>query len=548
MRRRSNLKLLEYSCQLNPTSGVIQKADFIMTWGTRSHKFFAFFFVLIGISACVTSPTLHSIGDPLPSSDELAAVIDSEHAGSANDFLLTTFYRDPASWGGAAIWAYQMYSQEGRQDLLQVLQSRGWDVNTRSAESSYLPLRLAIESGSVPAVNALLAIGAEPDRLLGQCSRPCTFCPDFSRYMCSSALSLVVLAGKPAMLQPVLDASQTPAWREVDHATGATGDQITGDRALSVGINRAFQVGRGEAFASAFIEAGYAEQVTIARNAHQNSIAAAKSSSPAGGSDAEGGDELANAGMAAAIGLGLGALLGGDMDVGSAADMASTVMGSGSALGAGETGGDMGVMLGIAEAMMGSGGALGAGNSESGMMGMAESMMGSGGSSSAGSAEMQVMSFFMQTLAEAAAEGERLSAVQEAEQVQQAQAGATNAAAQTASPTSASAGEAQAPATAADAGGATAGGAAGGSAGDTDVGGSTQAASAGPQSFAIDEMYRPICPGGRPASREIPIKTNSQACAMAMRNFARVATCNLYQEQAAAQQTYYSACASEIYE
>jgi hypothetical protein len=351
-----------------------------MAWGRGVRQVLAFSFLSIAISACAPPPTLHSIGDPLPSGDELAATIDTDHAGNANDFLMATFYRDPRT-GDAAIWAYQMYSQEGRRDLLEVLQSRGWDVNTRSHESSYLPLRLAIESGSVPAVNSLLSVGAEPDRLLGQCSEPCMFCPEFSRYLCSSALSLVVLAGEPAMLQPVLRASNAVTWREVDHATGAIGEQITGDEALSVGIYRAFQVGRGEAFASAFIEAGYAEQVTIARNAHQSSVAAANASSPASGADASSGDgDLTGAGVAAAVGLGLGALLGGDMDVVSAADMASTVMGASGAMGAGDTEGDA-------------------------VLGMAQGILGTGGAPSGGSAETEMMSFFLQTLSEAAAEG-----------------------------------------------------------------------------------------------------------------------------------------------
>ncbi len=91
------------------------------------------------------------------------------------------------------------------------------------------------------------------------------------------------------------------------------------------------------------------------------------------------------------------------------------------------------------------------------------------------------------------------------------------------------------------------GGSTSGGSGAASSSGSSSVASSGGGGVAIDEQYRPTCPGGRKASRAIPIKTNSQACAKAMRTYARAASCNLYEEQGAAERAYYSACASEIY-
>lgn len=66
------------------------------------------------------------------------------------------------------------------------------------------------------------------------------------------------------------------------------------------------------------------------------------------------------------------------------------------------------------------------------------------------------------------------------------------------------------------------------------------------RSFVVDETYHYTCASG--TSGAAPIKSYSTACANAMKRYARVAGCNLYEEQEAAQNAYYSACASEMYE
>ena len=362
---------------------------------------------VMGISACA-SPTLHSTNSPLPSSDALVSVIDGEHEGSAAEFIQTTFYRESEKWtGGHVLWAHQMYAQKNRQDLLRALQSRGWDVNTPSNELSYLPLRLAIESGSTAAVKSLLAVGADPDLLDRDCSKPCIMCQNFSRYLCSSALSLVVLAGKPAMLQPVLGASEMLVWHEMDHLTGVSGERVTGKNALAVGVDRAFELGRGEAFAQAFADAGYSEQVAIARNAQQTRRAAPGVSSATSTANANSGDsDLANAGMAAAVGLGLGALLGGETDVVSAVDMAQTVIGASGTLDGDDTKANVAAAVDLARTTLGAGDSSTAGSTDmDSAIGAAQAITGASGSSGASSAETEMVSFFLQTLANAAAEG-----------------------------------------------------------------------------------------------------------------------------------------------
>ncbi|QUX96244.1 hypothetical protein C0J08_12945 [Marinomonas sp. CT5] len=67
------------------------------------------------------------------------------------------------------------------------------------------------------------------------------------------------------------------------------------------------------------------------------------------------------------------------------------------------------------------------------------------------------------------------------------------------------------------------------------------------QSFSIDFVYRDSCPSPSSTKINAPIKTNSQACANAMKRYAKAASCNLIDDLEAAQSAYYSACASEIY-
>ncbi|QUX92299.1 hypothetical protein CYL31_13210 [Marinomonas sp. A3A] len=68
------------------------------------------------------------------------------------------------------------------------------------------------------------------------------------------------------------------------------------------------------------------------------------------------------------------------------------------------------------------------------------------------------------------------------------------------------------------------------------------------QSFSIDFVYRDSCPSPSSTKINAPIKTNSQACANAMKHYAKAASCNLIDDLEAAQSAYYSACASEIYQ
>ncbi|MCB1704166.1 MAG: hypothetical protein KDI17_04840 [Halioglobus sp.] len=78
--------------------------------------------------------------------------------------------------------------------------------------------------------------------------------------------------------------------------------------------------------------------------------------------------------------------------------------------------------------------------------------------------------------------------------------------------------------------------------------GSTAGAAGGSaqtRDFVVDETYRYTCASGTTGAA--PIKSYSTACANAMKRYARVAGCNLYEEQEAAQNAYYSACASEMY-
>lgn len=224
----------------------------------------------IFLSGCA-SPTLHSMSDALPSREELAMTVDTAFSGNADEFIRSTFYREQRTWSGAeAIWVHQMYAERGRTDLLQVLQERGWDVNRPSHESSYQPLRLAIERGSTKAVRSLISVGADPDLLTGPCVRPCMLCPDYNRYLCSSPVALVVLAGHPDMLEPVLRASDTIIWQEIDHDNGLIGPVVTGDQALRVAMDRASEIGRGEAFAAAFSDAGHGEQA--ADSMHEDAV------------------------------------------------------------------------------------------------------------------------------------------------------------------------------------------------------------------------------------------------------------------------------------
>ncbi|CAA0095953.1 Uncharacterised protein [Halioglobus japonicus] len=70
--------------------------------------------------------------------------------------------------------------------------------------------------------------------------------------------------------------------------------------------------------------------------------------------------------------------------------------------------------------------------------------------------------------------------------------------------------------------------------------------STGSRNFVVNETYHYTCESG--TSGSAPIKSYSTACANAMKRYARAAGCNLYEEQEAAQNAYYSACASEMYE
>ncbi|MBR9882669.1 MAG: hypothetical protein GYB21_03015 [Oceanospirillales bacterium] len=64
--------------------------------------------------------------------------------------------------------------------------------------------------------------------------------------------------------------------------------------------------------------------------------------------------------------------------------------------------------------------------------------------------------------------------------------------------------------------------------------------------ISIDENYSFTCPSGR--SDNIRIQAKSQSCAQAMKRYAKAAGCNLIDELESAQQSYYSACASEMYQ
>jgi hypothetical protein len=84
--------------------------------------------------------------------------------------------------------------------------------------------------------------------------------------------------------------------------------------------------------------------------------------------------------------------------------------------------------------------------------------------------------------------------------------------------------------------------------GSTGSGATTGAVSSGgnTRNFVVNETYHYTCASG--TSGAAPIKSYSTSCANAMKRYARVAGCNLYEEQEAAQNAYYSACASEMYE
>lgn len=83
-----------------------------------------------------------------------------------------------------------------------------------------------------------------------------------------------------------------------------------------------------------------------------------------------------------------------------------------------------------------------------------------------------------------------------------------------------------------------------GSAGGALGGGSGGGGSGG--GFVIDEQFQFSCPHG--GNHSVPIKAKSTACGQAMRRYAKVAGCNLIDDMQSAQDNYYSACASEMYE
>ncbi|MCV2403553.1 hypothetical protein OFY17_11785 [Marinomonas sp. C2222] len=66
------------------------------------------------------------------------------------------------------------------------------------------------------------------------------------------------------------------------------------------------------------------------------------------------------------------------------------------------------------------------------------------------------------------------------------------------------------------------------------------------KSFVINEQYQYSCPHG--GTHTAPIQSYSMACGNAMKRYAKVAGCNLIDEMEVAQQSYYSACSSEMYQ
>lgn len=86
------------------------------------------------------------------------------------------------------------------------------------------------------------------------------------------------------------------------------------------------------------------------------------------------------------------------------------------------------------------------------------------------------------------------------------------------------------------------------SSGNSGSGSNGSTSSSQSQSFSIDYVYRDTCPPPSSTQIHAPIKTNIQACANAMERYAKAASCNLVDDLEAAQNDYYSACASEMYQ
>ncbi len=83
---------------------------------------------------------------------------------------------------------------------------------------------------------------------------------------------------------------------------------------------------------------------------------------------------------------------------------------------------------------------------------------------------------------------------------------------------------------------------AGGSGGGLASGGNAAA-----RPVATTQNYSFTCPMTPGKTKSIPISAASSQCRSAMQTYARVSSCNMIDEMEAAQQAYYSQCASEIY-